>query len=99
MSRFADHSKTEDTYELTTTSHSKAVHSPSRSSRRVPRKWSRTCVGWTFGVPIVVLALIIVIIFKVKAANRYPDYSYLDYKLVDVYQGETFFDKFDYFTG
>lgn len=50
-------------------------------------------------MPIVVLALIIVIIFKVKAANRYPDYSYLDYKLVDVYQGETFFDKFDYFTG
>lgn len=99
MSRLNDHGKMEDTYELTSTSYSKAADYPPKSSHFAPQRWSRVCFGWTFGVPLVVLAVIIVISLQIKKANRYPDYSYLDYKLVDVYRGETFFDKFDYFTG
>lgn len=99
MSRLKDHSKTADTYELTTTSQSKAAHYPSKPSRFAPQNWNRVCLGWTVGVPLVILAVVIVISIQVKAANRYPDYSYLDYQLVDVYRGEAFFDKFDYFTG
>jgi hypothetical protein len=31
-------------------------------------------------------------------ANRYPDYTPLNYKLVDTYEGPSFFDNFDYFS-
>lgn len=30
--------------------------------------------------------------------NRYPDYTSLNYRLVDDYSGSSFFDKFDYFS-
>lgn len=98
MNRLNGHSKTEDTYELTSMSHSKAHHPP-RPKWYSPQRWGRTCVGWVVGVFVVVLILVIVVIVQIKAAGRYPVYSQLQYKLVDVYRGETFFDKFDYFTG
>ncbi|KAJ5885505.1 hypothetical protein N7495_010015 [Penicillium taxi] len=31
--------------------------------------------------------------------NRYPDYTPLNYHLVDTYQGTSFFDRFNYFSG
>ncbi|RMZ92432.1 hypothetical protein DV736_g342, partial [Chaetothyriales sp. CBS 134916] len=36
---------------------------------------------------------------KSYGANRYPDYSQLNYSLAETYQGETFFDSFNYFYG
>ncbi|KOS19579.1 putative glycosidase [Escovopsis weberi] len=48
------------------------------------------------------LLLIIIIIAAVvgtRHKNRYPNYSGLKYKLAETYQGEGFFDKFNYFTG
>jgi hypothetical protein len=50
-------------------------------------------------VLIVVLILIIIIAIVVSRANRYPNYSKLNYNLVDTYAGTSFFDNFNYFTG
>ncbi|KAI0852360.1 glycoside hydrolase family 16 protein [Daldinia vernicosa] len=64
-----------------------------------PRSWRKRT--WA----IVVVALIIIIIVavvtpvEVAKANRYPNYTKLNYALVDEYSGTSFFDKFNYFTG
>lgn len=93
-----DHGETAETYELTSTSHSKAYRPPEPKSC-FPQRPSRTCIGWTVGVLVVTLVVVTIVIVQTTAANRYPNYSRLDYRLVDVYRGENFFDKFDYFTG
>jgi hypothetical protein len=68
-------------------------------SRRNPKNWSRRCWLILAAVLIVVLILIIIIAIVVSRANRYPNYSKLNYNLVDTYAGTSFFDNFNYFTG
>jgi hypothetical protein len=67
--------------------------------RRNPKNWSRRCWLILAAVLIVVLILIIIIAVVVSRANRYPNYSKLNYNLVDTYAGTSFFDNFNYFTG
>ncbi|KAJ6122745.1 concanavalin A-like lectin/glucanase domain-containing protein [Penicillium capsulatum] len=62
--------------------------------------------GWSIRKRLVVAALVVAIIVGVIVgavegvkANRYPDYTPLNYSLVDTYQGTSFFDRFDYFAG
>ncbi|KAI0194645.1 concanavalin A-like lectin/glucanase domain-containing protein [Astrocystis sublimbata] len=64
-----------------------------------PKYWRRR--SWVIAGVIAAIVLIIVIVVPVEVtkANRYPDYSPLNYALADRYSGTTFFDDFDYFTG
>ncbi|PKY03768.1 putative endo-1,3(4)-beta-glucanase [Aspergillus campestris IBT 28561] len=64
-----------------------------------PRGWSlrtKLIVGF---VGIAVVIAVIVGAVEGTKKNRYPDYSPLDYRLVDSYEGESFLEKFDYFSG
>jgi hypothetical protein len=49
---------------------------------------------------VIIVAIIGAIVGAVEGtrANRYPDYSRLDYRLLDTYSGPTFLDKFIYFS-
>ncbi|KAF4466318.1 endo-13(4)-beta-glucanase [Fusarium albosuccineum] len=64
-----------------------------------PRYWRKRV--WAGVVVTIIILLVIVIAVAVTQvrANRYPDYSVLSYSLKDTYDGETFFDQFNYFTG
>jgi hypothetical protein len=64
-----------------------------------PRYWPKKV--WAGIVTlIVVLAIIVGAVVGVNAKkNAYPNYSELSYSLAETYEGEQFFDKFDYFTG
>ena len=66
---------------------------------RDPRKWSLRCWITTVAVNIICLIIIIIVAVMVSKANRYPNYSKLNYRLVETYSGESFFDKFNYFFG
>ncbi|GCB18190.1 probable glycosidase C21B10.07 [Aspergillus awamori] len=62
--------------------------------------------GWSLRKKLIIAAVIIVIIIAVVAGavegtkkKGYPDYSKLDYKLVDTYSGNSFFDRFNYYSG
>lgn len=48
-------------------------------------------------VAVVVVATVVGTIEGIRA-NRYPDYSALNYTLVDTYEGTSFFDRFHYFS-
>ena len=55
-------------------------------------------------IPWLVAMLVIVgittgVALKCVKDNEYPDYSALSYTLKHAYEGVTFFDNFDYFTG
>ena len=68
------------------------------SDWRNPKRWNGSCwIGLSF-VVLIVLGLIFGISLHVSRLMKYPDYTRLDYRLVDTYSGEAFFDKFDYFT-
>lgn len=69
------------------------------SLTRNPKNWSRRCWIILAGALVIVLIIVIVIAVVVSRANQYPDYSTLNYSLVDTYSGASFFDYFDYFTG
>lgn len=45
------------------------------------------------------LIIIIAVAVAVSRANRYPEYTKLNYSLTDTYSGTGFFDNFDYFYG
>jgi len=63
-----------------------------------PRGWSlrkKILVG--LGFVIFIIVVILGPYYGVKL-NRYPDYTPLEYRLVDTYEGSSFFDKFDYFS-
>lgn len=63
-----------------------------------PQYWRiRTWV--IVGVVVAIIIIAIVVPVKVTEANRYPNYSTLDYSLTDEYSGSTFFDNFNYFEG
>ncbi|KAI0872886.1 concanavalin A-like lectin/glucanase domain-containing protein [Hypoxylon argillaceum] len=64
-----------------------------------PRYWRKRTWAIVGVVVAVIIVIVIVVPVEVAQANRYPNYSTLDYSLVDEYSGTTFFDKFDYFTG
>ncbi|KAH6626879.1 glycoside hydrolase family 16 protein [Chaetomium sp. MPI-SDFR-AT-0129] len=81
--------------------------SPPQPSRWDPRNWTRR--GWLIMVTVVILIVVAIVgaVVGVKASqnnsannsvdSRYPDYSKLNYTLVDTYSGVSFFDKFTYF--
>ncbi|PLB52080.1 putative endo-1,3(4)-beta-glucanase [Aspergillus steynii IBT 23096] len=63
-----------------------------------PRGWSlRTRLIAGVVVVVVIVAVIVGAVEGTKA-NRYPDYTQLDYKLVDTYSGTSFLDRFNYFS-
>ena len=68
-------------------------------SKRNPKNWSKRC--WIIlAVALVIIAIIIIVVaVVVSRANRYPDYSKLNYSLVDTFSGTDFYDNFDFFTG
>ncbi|KAL6247268.1 hypothetical protein RBB50_005614 [Rhinocladiella similis] len=69
------------------------------TSRRNPKNWSRKCWIIVAIVSVIVLVIVIVVAVVVSRENRYPNYSKLQYNLVDTFSGSNFFDNFDYFTG
>jgi hypothetical protein len=66
-----------------------------------PKSWSRKV--WIIVVVIAVIVIAIVIAVPVvvtkTSKNSYPDYTEVAYALSETYEGEAFFDTFDYFTG
>ncbi|KAF7591874.1 hypothetical protein BBP40_000916 [Aspergillus hancockii] len=64
-----------------------------------PRGWSLRTKLIAGVVTVAVVVAIIVGAVEGTKANRYPDYTKLNYKLVDTYSGTSFFDRFDYFHG
>jgi hypothetical protein len=68
-------------------------------SRWDPRGWSlKTKIFIAIGAVVVIVAVVVGAVLGVRA-NRYPDYSKLNYSLKDTYSGSSFFDNFEYFTG
>lgn len=64
-----------------------------------PRGWSlRTKLIAGVAVVVVIVAVIVGAVEGTKA-NRYPDYSRLDYQLVDTYDPAKFLDLFNYYSG
>ena len=64
-----------------------------------PRGWSlKNKIFLATGIVVVIVAVIVGSVLGVRA-NRYPNYSKLDYRLVDTFSGSSFFDNFEYFTG
>ncbi|KAK3308164.1 glycoside hydrolase family 16 protein [Chaetomium strumarium] len=70
-----------------------------------PRSWSRRI--WLILVTIIIIIVVAIVatVVGVRATrnsgngkdDRYPNYTRLNYTLVDTYSGTSFFDKFDYF--
>ncbi|KAJ5683625.1 hypothetical protein N7462_006790 [Penicillium macrosclerotiorum] len=50
---------------------------------------------------VLVIVMVIVVVGTVEGirVNRYPEYSPINYQLVDTFEGTSFFDQFDYFSG
>ncbi|KAJ6164006.1 hypothetical protein N7470_002678 [Penicillium chermesinum] len=68
-------------------------------SLRNPRSWSLRKQLVVASTVVVIIIVVVVGAYEGVKANRYPDYRPLDYKLVDIYGGISFFDQFDYFSG
>ncbi|KAI0910652.1 concanavalin A-like lectin/glucanase domain-containing protein [Ustulina deusta] len=64
-----------------------------------PRYWRKRTWAIVGVIVAIIIIIVIVVPVKVAEANRYPNYSKLDYTLADEYSGSTFFDNFDYFIG
>ncbi|KAJ6160437.1 endo-1-3(4)-beta-glucanase [Penicillium chermesinum] len=63
-----------------------------------PRGWSLRKKLIVAGCIVVVIIVVIVGGYEGWKVNRYPNYSKIDYKLVDTYAGSGFFDNFQYFS-
>ncbi|KAI0398313.1 glycoside hydrolase family 16 protein [Xylariaceae sp. FL0594] len=64
-----------------------------------PRYWrKRTWAGVIFALAAIIV-IVVVVPVKVTQANRYPNYSKLNYTVADEYSGASFFDNFNYFVG
>ncbi|KAK3297013.1 concanavalin A-like lectin/glucanase domain-containing protein [Chaetomium fimeti] len=75
------------------------------SSAWNPRNWTRRI--WLIIVTVIVVIVVVVVgtVVGVRATRNgdsgntsYPDYSKLNYTLIDSYSSTSFFDKFDYFS-
>jgi hypothetical protein len=75
------------------------IYGKATYSRSNPKSWSKKCWIIVAAVLVIVLIIIIAVAVTVSRANRYPDYSKLNYSLTDTYSGTGFFDNFDYFYG
>ncbi|OJJ95717.1 hypothetical protein ASPACDRAFT_1859952 [Aspergillus aculeatus ATCC 16872] len=66
-----------------------------------PRGWStRTRLLVAAGIAIVIIIAVVVgAVEGTRRSSSYPDYSRLNYELVDTYAGASFFDRFDYYSG
>ncbi|KAJ6088700.1 hypothetical protein N7486_009961 [Penicillium sp. IBT 16267x] len=63
-----------------------------------PRGWSPLTKALSAaGIVVVIIVVIVGAVLGVRA-NRYPKYLPLNYRLVNRYQGTSFFDQFHYFT-
>lgn len=63
------------------------------------KRWNKkTWIIVGSATTIILIIIIAVSVTEVEKANAYPDYSAINYTLVDTYSGEDFFDNFDYFT-
>ncbi|KAJ9205273.1 concanavalin A-like lectin/glucanase domain-containing protein [Paecilomyces variotii] len=68
-------------------------------SRWDPRSWGlKTKLAVAAAV---VVAIIVIVVGSVEGtkANRYPNYSKLNYTLKETYSGTSFFDQFNYYSG
>lgn len=63
-----------------------------------PRGWSKRTILVVLGVVAAVIIAVVVGAVEGTKKNRYPNYSKLNYRLVEDYSGPTFFDKFEYFS-
>ncbi|KKK21763.1 hypothetical protein ARAM_001696 [Aspergillus rambellii] len=63
-----------------------------------PRGWSPQAKLFAGSLCIAVMIGVIVGTVKWSELSRYPDYSPLNYRLVDTYAGTSFFDQFHYFS-
>lgn len=71
---------------------------PTPHSKWDPRGWSlKKKLFLAAGVIVVIVAVVVGSVLGVRA-NRYPNYSKLDYTLQDTYSGSDFFNNFEYFT-
>lgn len=68
-------------------------------SRRNPRNWSRKCWIILALAIVIIIVVVVVVAVVVTRENRYPNYSKLNYALVDTFSGTSFFDNFYYYTG
>ncbi|PFH60752.1 hypothetical protein XA68_10460 [Ophiocordyceps unilateralis] len=64
-----------------------------------PRCWRKRIWAVVIGGLIIVLAIVIAVAVALSGHGAYPDYKPVAYALRDTYEGETFFDQFNYFTG
>lgn len=64
-----------------------------------PRSWSVRKRLVVAAITVAVTVGVIVGAVEGVRANRYPNYTPLNYQLVDTYQGASFFNRFDYFAG
>jgi hypothetical protein len=62
-----------------------------------PRGWSLRTKLIAGVVAVAIVVAVIVGAVEGTKANRYPDYTKLNYKLVDTYSGSSFFDRFNYY--
>lgn len=60
--------------------------------------WALVIAGIT-AVVVIVIVVAVVVTRNNANANKYPDYSQLNYTLKETYSPESFFDNFNYFTG
>ncbi|KAK1243787.1 hypothetical protein MKX08_001925 [Trichoderma sp. CBMAI-0020] len=63
--------------------------------------WWKNKKVWIGVAAVVVIAIVIGVAVGVTQGKKssYPDYSQLTYTLKDTFQGESFFDNFNYYTG
>ncbi|KAB5575496.1 concanavalin A-like lectin/glucanase domain-containing protein [Coniochaeta sp. 2T2.1] len=73
------------------------------SSEKYGTPWYKKKLTWGIAALVIIVAIVVpvaVVVTRNKNhGNAYPDYTALNYTLLETYSGETFFDKFDYYTG
>ncbi|KAH7318412.1 family 16 glycoside hydrolase [Stachybotrys elegans] len=68
-------------------------------SRWNPRYWrKRVWAGIAVAIVIIIVIAVPVAVTQTRS-DPYPNYVPLNYSLVETYEGESFFDNWDYFTG
>ncbi|KAM0435400.1 hypothetical protein ACHAPT_003494, partial [Fusarium lateritium] len=64
-----------------------------------PRYWRKRVWAVVVAAVLIILAIIIAVAVTQVKKNEYPDYTTVSYSLKDTFEGESFFDEFNYFTG